>query len=42
MALKALEVPKKKAQKSMKKDAPKPWELEDEHVHGQNDGAESR
>ena len=22
-------------------DAPKPWELEHEHVHGQTDGAES-
>ena len=28
--------------KSMKKDAPKAWELEYEHVHGQTDGAEWR
>ena len=27
---------------SMKSDAPKAWELEYEHVHGQTDGAESR
>ena len=27
---------------SMKNDAPKAWELEYEHVHGQTDGAESR
>ena len=28
--------------KSMKNAAPKAWELEYEHVHGQTDGAESR
>ena len=28
--------------KSMKNDAPKAWELEYEHVHGQTDSAESR
>ena len=42
IALKALDVPKLKTQKSMKKDAPKAWELEYEHVHGQTDSAESR
>ena len=40
IALKALEVPKLKMQKSMKKDAPKASELEYEHVHGQTDSAE--
>ena len=30
------------AKKSAKNDAPKAWELEYEHVHGQTDGAESR
>ena len=34
--------PKLKTQKSMKNDAPKAWELEYEHVHGQTEGAESR
>ena len=36
-----IEDPKLKTQKSMKKDAPKPWELEYDHVHGQTDGAQS-
>ena len=39
---KALEVPELKTQESMKNDAPKAWELEYEHVHGQTDSAESR
>ena len=42
IALKALEVPKLKTQKSAKNDAPKAWESEYEHVHGQTDSAESR
>ena len=29
-------------QKSMENDAPRAWELEYEHVHGQTNGAESR
>ena len=42
IALKALEVPNWKTQKSMKNDAPQAWKLEYEHVHGQTDSAESR